>query len=114
MLSWRCAMGLRLGVARVSDEPVEWADDTMTDAGGFLPTQDTKSTTDRARLLRQIATALDIPVSTFTRAPSAEPGQEPSSSECAAMIAAFTRIRDPKMRDFCLRMLESFAKRGGA
>ncbi len=30
------------------------------------------------------------------------------------MIAAFTRIRDPKMRDFCLRMLESFAKRGGA
>lgn len=85
----------------------------MTDAGGFPATQDTAAS-ERVRLLRQIATALDIPLSAFTRAPSAEPGQEPSSSECAAMIAAFTRIRDPKMRDFCLRMLESFAKRGGA
>ena len=83
----------------------------MTDAGGFPPMQDSASS-ERARLLRQIATALDIPVSTFTRPPSACPGEEPSSSECAAMLAAFSRIRDPKLRDFSLRMLESFARRG--
>lgn len=82
----------------------------MTDAGGFPPMRD-KATSERARLLRQIATALDIPVSAFTRAPSACPGEEPSSSECAAMLAAFSRIRDPKLREYCLRMMESFARR---
>lgn len=83
----------------------------MTDAGGFPPTQD-PATSERARLLRQIATALDVPVSTFAGAPSTCPGEEPSSSECAAMLSAFSRIRDPKLRAFSLRMLESFARRG--
>lgn len=84
----------------------------MTDAGGVPPTQD-QTTSERARLLRQIAAVLDIPVTTFTRAPSSCPGEEPPSTECAAMLAAFSRIRDPQVRAFCLRMLESFARRDG-
>ena len=83
----------------------------MTDAGGFLSKQD-RTTAERARLLSQIAAALDIPVTAFTRAPSDSPGEEPSSTECAAMLTAFTRIHDPKLRGFCLRMLESFARHG--
>lgn len=83
----------------------------MTDAGSFLAKQN-RTTAERARLLRQIAAALDIPVTAFTGASSDCPGEEPSSTECAAMLAAFTRIRDPKLREFCLRMLESFARHG--
>lgn len=75
-------------------------------------TQNSEASAERARLLGQIAVALDIPVTAFSRVPSGCSDEEPTSAECATMIAAFTRIRDPKMREFCLRMLESFARRG--
>ncbi|MCJ2011098.1 hypothetical protein [Methylobacterium sp. J-076] len=83
----------------------------MTDAGGFLPGQDTSGAAERTRLLRQIATALDLPVSAFTRAPPAPEVEGPSSAECAAMLAAFSKIRDPQMRAFCVQVLETFAER---
>lgn len=94
---------------QILNDPVGRASGTMTDTGG-LPSHRDRTATERARLLRQIAAALDVPVTAFIRAPSDCPGEEPSSAECAAMLAAFTRIRDPKLREFALRMLESFAK----
>lgn len=83
----------------------------MTDAG-VLPIQADRAATERARLLRQIADVLDLPIAAFTRPPVTDGGADATSDECAAVIKAFSRIRDPKMREFCLKMLESFAERG--
>ncbi|MFC6792379.1 hypothetical protein ACFQE0_24160 [Methylobacterium komagatae] len=83
----------------------------MTDAGVF-PFKTDRAATERARLLRQIADVLDLPLTAFTHPPATETGEEAASDECAAVIKAFSRIRDPKMREFCLKMLESFAERG--
>ncbi|MDP4023844.1 hypothetical protein Q8W71_14510 [Methylobacterium sp. NEAU 140] len=82
----------------------------MTDAGGFLPDRDTSASDERARLLRQIADALNLPVTAFARglAPVAVAG--PSSAECAAVLSAFSRIRDPRLRSQCLQMLERCAE----
>lgn len=83
----------------------------MCDAGVFPPKSD-RVASERTLLLRQIAEALDLPVTAFTHPLTPGEGGEPSSDECAAVITAFSRIRDPRNRDFCLRMLESFAERG--
>lgn len=80
----------------------------MTDAGRVFPQGDTTGPDNRARLLRQIAVALDMPVSAFADdLPAGDDG--PSTQECDAMVAAFSRIRDPRLRAFCRELLESCA-----
>lgn len=83
----------------------------MTDAGVFPITTD-RAANERARLLRQIADVLNLPITAFTRPPVADGCEDATSDECVAVINAFSRIQDPKMREFCLKMLESFAERG--
>ena len=83
----------------------------MTDAGGFLPTPDDPDAGERGRMLRQIADALNLPVSAFSQGLAPVPSAKgPSAAECAAMLAAFSRIRDPQMRRHCLEMLEHCAE----
>lgn len=82
----------------------------MTDAGGFLPRDGATGSGERARLLRRIADSLNLPLSAFS--PSLAPSlsaEGPSTAECAAILAAFSRIRDPDARRHCLRMLEQCA-----
>lgn len=82
----------------------------MTDAGGFLPDHDATGSGERARLLRQIADALNLPLSAFSRRLDPAPDDAgPSTAECAAVLAAFSRIRDPRLRSRCLSLLESCA-----
>ncbi len=83
----------------------------MTDAAVF-PIKADRAANERARLLRQIADVLDLPITAFTHPPATDGAEEATSDECTAVIRAFSRIRDPKMREFCLKMLESFAERG--
>lgn len=92
------------GGARWRDEAI------MTDAGGFLPGDDATGSGERARLLGRIAEALKLPLSAFLPSPGQTRSAEgPSADECAAMLAAFSRIRDPDLRRHCLRMLERCA-----
>lgn len=84
----------------------------MTDAGGFPPPNGLSGAAERERLLRQIATALDLPVAAFAGSGSGSSQQDaPSSAECSAVLAAFSRISDPQARTFCLTMLETFASK---
>ena len=82
----------------------------MTDAGAFLPTPDDPDTGEPGRLLREIADALNLPVSAFSRRLAPVPATaEPSTAECAAVLEAFSRIQDPQARRHCLAMLERSA-----
>lgn len=81
----------------------------MTDLGGTPSRRDEAATNERAHLLRQIAAALDLPVTALKPGVSADAGEGPSSSECAQMLAAFARVRDPQARAYCLALLESLA-----
>ena len=81
-------------------------------AGGFLPEPQTTGSGERARLLRQIADALNLPLSAFSRRLDPVPDDAgPSTAECAALLAAFSRIRDPLTRRRCLDFLESCTDR---
>lgn len=83
----------------------------MTDAGGFLPSDDVTGSRERARLLCQIAEALNLPLAAFSPALAPTPSAAgPSTAECAAILAAFSRIRDPDTRRHCLQMLERCAE----
>jgi hypothetical protein len=80
----------------------------MTDAGRVVPHGDKGGSGDRARLLRQIAVALDMPVSAFAAdLPAGDAG--PAQDECEALVTAFSRIRDPRLRAFCRDLIESCA-----
>lgn len=82
----------------------------MIDAGGFLPSDDATASGERARLLRRTAEALNLPLSAFSRSLAPNPSAEgPSTAECAAILAAFSRIRDPDLRSHCVQMLEHCA-----
>jgi len=84
----------------------------MTDAAGFDPMTATSSADERVRLLGQIAEALKIPVSTFQGRGTANAGPRgPAASECAALLAAFSRIEDPDQRRECLAIVERFGER---
>jgi hypothetical protein len=78
----------------------------MTDVGG--PESNTAAD-ERERLLGQIADALNIPVVAFrSRVSWADGASGPSASECAALLAAFSRIADPDRRKACLALVEQF------
>ncbi|MGU3668724.1 hypothetical protein ACLBX9_31480 [Methylobacterium sp. A49B] len=81
----------------------------MTDAGG----SDLKKAAadERERLLGEIAGALNIPVMAFrSRVSWADGATGPSASECAALLAAFSRIADPERRSACLALVEGFGE----
>ncbi|MHB2206939.1 hypothetical protein [Methylobacterium sp. CM6257] len=80
----------------------------MTDAGGLDVTDAGSRVEERERLLGQIAEALAVPVSTFRRGRSAAQVCGPTASECAALLAAFSRIDDPNVRKECLAMVERY------
>ncbi len=53
---------------------------------------------------------LNLPVAVFRRGhATSSPDKGPTASECATMLAAFTRIRDPDARRECLAMVEGHA-----
>jgi hypothetical protein len=80
----------------------------MTDAGRVFTQGNSSGSGNRAQLLRQIAVALDMPVSAFAEdLPAGDDG--PSPEECAALMAAFSRIRDPRLRAFCRELMEGCA-----
>lgn len=84
----------------------------MTDAAGSGPTDASATSardSERQRLLRQIADALAVPVSTFGRRRDAAPSRGPTAMECAALLTAFSRIEDPALRKACLTMVERYA-----
>lgn len=91
--------------------PIKRVDGTMSDAGGLIQLQTGTGSVERARLLNQIACALDVPVAAFTCKLSVNEVEGPSSAECAAMLSAFGRIRDPQIREFCLQVLQAFAQK---
>lgn len=82
----------------------------MTDAGGFDLDGAAKSAHERDVLLRQIADALNIPVSIFRRPPGASAPRGPSAAECTALLNAFSRIEDPELRKECLALAERFGR----
>jgi hypothetical protein len=80
----------------------------MTDAGRVFPQADNAGPFDRTRLLRQIAVALDLPVSAFADdLPAGDEG--PSPEECDSLVAVFSRIKDPRLRAFCQELMQSCA-----
>ena len=80
----------------------------MTDAGGRDPNT---AADERERLLGQIADALNVPVVAFrSRVSWADGVVGPSASECAALLAAFTRIADPERRRACLALVERYSE----
>ncbi|MCJ2133492.1 hypothetical protein MKK69_05330 [Methylobacterium sp. J-026] len=84
----------------------------MTEAGGCDQMGAASSTDERARLLAQIAEALQIPVSTFRLRNAGDALRNgPAATECAALLAAFSRIDDPDRRAKCLLMVEGFSER---
>jgi hypothetical protein len=84
----------------------------MTDAGGFDPKDVASRASERARLLGQIAEALNIPATTFRgKGPSVALGRGPNATECAALLAAFARIEDPDLRKECLAAVERYSDR---
>jgi hypothetical protein len=81
----------------------------MTDAGGFIPDDASARAVERQDLLRQIADAVNLPVSSFRhRSASRRSPHAPTASECAALLAAFARIEDPERRKACLAMVERY------
>ncbi|SFM69762.1 hypothetical protein [Methylobacterium pseudosasicola] len=80
----------------------------MTDAGGFVALNAAPRLSEQERLLRQLADMLNLPISVFRRRtdPTAE---GPTARECAAILAAFSRIRDPDARRRCLAKVERCA-----
>ena len=79
----------------------------MPDVGGS--DLDATAADERERLLRQIAGALNIPVTAFRHRMAWVPGSSgPNASECAALLAAFARIDDRERRRACLAMVERF------
>jgi hypothetical protein len=73
-------------------------------------------------LLRRIADALQMPPSTLYRLPNAVDAVAPSKAapvavdsdieiECAALLLAYRRIHDPKMRCRLLALIQAEAKR---
>lgn len=83
----------------------------MTDVGVFPPKAAGVRAAERERLLRQIASALALPVAAFGHKPAPDEVDGPSSAECSTMLAAFCKIRDPQVRAFCLQVFEAFAQR---
>ena len=80
----------------------------MTDVGGHVQST---AADERERLLGQIADALNIPVVAFrSRVSWADGATGPSASECAALLAAFSRIADPDRRRACLALVEGFGE----
>jgi hypothetical protein len=83
----------------------------MTDTGRLFADQSGTHPTERQHVLSRIAAALELPVAAFSeRAPSGEPGP-PSSTECAALLAAFSRIEDAGQRAAILKLMETLARR---
>ncbi|MEE7447277.1 hypothetical protein MRF4_05330 [Methylobacterium radiotolerans] len=82
----------------------------MTDAGGFDLDGTAKSAHEREMLLRQIADALNIPVTTFRRRTGSSVARGPSAAECAALLTAFSRIDDPDLRKECLALAERYSR----
>lgn len=82
----------------------------MTDAGGLDLDGTAKSAHERDVLLRQIADALNIPVSIFRRPPGSSATRGPSAAECAALLTAFSRIEDPDLRKECLALAERYSR----
>lgn len=82
----------------------------MTDAGGFKSAETCPRLTEQERLLRQIADLLNLPVAHFRRERAAlSTADGPTATECEALLAAFSRIRDPEQRRQCLAMIERCA-----
>lgn len=104
-------MACQLRDQQRQDGPIERVDGIMSDAASLTPKRAGIGSAERARLLSQIASALDLPVTAFTCKLSVDEAEGPSSAECAAMLSAFSRIRDPQMRDFCLQVLKAFAQK---
>ncbi|WP_457105753.1 hypothetical protein [Methylobacterium sp. P5_C11] len=82
----------------------------MTDAGGFDLDSKAKTARERESLLRQIAEALEIPISTFRRPAASLSPNGPSASECAALLSAFSRIEDPELRKACVVLAERYSR----
>lgn len=83
----------------------------MTDAGAFDLDGTAKSAHEREVLLRQIAHALNVPVSIFRGPPGSPAAGGPSAAECAALLTAFSRIADPDLRKECLALAERLGRR---
>ncbi|MBE7198035.1 MAG: hypothetical protein INR70_09540 [Parafilimonas terrae] len=83
----------------------------MADAGGFLPRQGETGSPDRARLLRQIAAALNLPVAALVDEATAQAERGPTAEECTALLDAFSRIEDPRLRAHCLEVVKGCASR---
>jgi len=81
----------------------------MTDAGGFVALDAAPRLGEQERLLRQLADMLNLPVSVFRRRCADPTIEGPTAAECAAILAAFSRIRDPDARRQCLAMVERCA-----
>ncbi len=79
-----------------------------------MTTPDETSSHGRARLLTQIATALDLPVEALIDRPASREPSRASQEECASLLAAFCRIEDEAARSQCLAVVEGFARRGSA
>lgn len=65
-------------------------------------------------LLRRIAEALQVPLSTLYRPPNAVGAGSPSEvvpdSECEALLHAYRRIPDPEMRRRLLTLMQAAAE----
>ncbi|AYO82751.1 hypothetical protein EBB05_11085 [Methylobacterium brachiatum] len=82
----------------------------MSDAVRFGSADAAPRFDEEERLLGRIAGMLNLPVAVFRRGHAASsPDKGPTASECAMMLAAFTRIRDPDARRDCLAMVEGRA-----
>ncbi|MCJ2143601.1 hypothetical protein [Methylobacterium sp. E-066] len=81
----------------------------MTDAGGFVALDAAPRLSEQERLLRQLADMLNLPISVFRRRRVDPPAEGPTARECAVILAAFSRIRDPEARRRCLAMVERCA-----
>ncbi|MCJ2055439.1 hypothetical protein MKL09_02605 [Methylobacterium sp. J-048] len=81
----------------------------MTDAGGFVALDAASRLSEQEQLLRQLAEMLHLPVSVFRRRRPDPTADGPTAGECAAILAAFSRIRDPDARRRCLAMVERCA-----
>lgn len=83
----------------------------MADAGGFLPKRGEMGSPDRARLLRQIAAALNLPVAALVDEATAQAERGPSAEEVATLLDAFSRIEDSRLRAHCLEVVKGCASR---
>jgi hypothetical protein len=83
----------------------------MADAGGFLPKQGETGSPERARLLRQIAAALNLPVAALIDEAAAQGERGPSAEEVTSLLEAFSRIEDPRLRAHCLEVVKGCASR---